>query len=40
MWLAPGRGRRDEVSDCIGLEMEKTRCTERLGKMVVGKINI
>lgn len=33
-------GRRDEVSDCIGLEMGKIRCRERLGKMVVGKIYI
>lgn len=33
-------GRRDEVSDCIGPEMGKTRCRERLGKMVVGKIYI
>lgn len=40
MWLAPGRGRRDEISDCIGLEMGNTRCRERLGKMVVGKIHI
>lgn len=33
-------GRKDEVSDCIGLEMGNTRCRERLGKLVIGKIHI